>query len=137
MVADSHARGPARQLQARRLALRPALATSLALSILLWVVPVPLGFIPDHRIIFAIRLMPAAFTLRQFLRATQFFAGRANMTPTAYPRLANRFRSARIGSSLYLALMALLMSWSAIVGTPPEKRPASDSLLNASKRKAP
>jgi stage V sporulation protein B len=108
MVADSHARGDlARQLQVRRLALRLALATSLALSILLWVVlSVPLGFIPDHRIIFAIRLMPAAFTFAAISSVLRSFSqGRANMTPTALSQVGEQIFRVSLGlaAAFYLA----------------------------------
>ena len=100
MVADSYARGDfARQIQVRRLALGLALIAVLALSILLWIVfSFPLEFIPDRRIVPAIRLMPAAFSFAALSSVLRSFSqGRANMAPTALSQVAEQIFRVSIG----------------------------------------
>lgn len=93
MVADRHARGDLKgQLQVRALSLQFSFAAALlCAAILLAVLSLPLDFIPDRRVIGALRLMPAAFffaALSSILRS--YFQGQSNMAPTALSQVAEQ-----------------------------------------------
>ncbi|MEW5785501.1 MAG: polysaccharide biosynthesis protein [Bacillota bacterium] len=100
MVADRHARGDLPgQLQARQVALRMVTVAALAVSAALWIgLAFPLKFIPDGRILIAVRLMPAAVlfaALTSILRG--FFQGRSIMAPSAFSQVGEQLFRVLVG----------------------------------------
>lgn len=120
MVADRHARGDRRgQTEVRALSLKLVIAASLVCSVLLWsALILPLNFIPDQRIILAIRLMPAAIffaALSSILRS--FTQGQNRMAPTAISQVGEQVVRVSLGltAAFYLLPMGLEYALAGIV----------------------
>ncbi|HQD06646.1 MAG TPA: oligosaccharide flippase family protein, partial [Bacillota bacterium] len=93
MVADRHALGDLYgQEKVLKLSLRLVILAAIGVSLLLWtVLALPLHLFPDKRIIPALRLMPAAFSLAALSSILRSFQqGRSNMTPTAVSQVAEQ-----------------------------------------------
>lgn len=120
MTADRHARGDRRgQIEVRALSLKLVIAASLVCSVLLWLaLNLPLNFIPDPRIILAIRLMPAAIffaALSSILRG--FTQGQNRMAPTAISQVGEQVVRVSLGltAAFYLLPMGLEYALAGIV----------------------
>jgi stage V sporulation protein B len=118
MVADRYARRDlAGQLQVRTLAMRLAVCGVAAGSLLLWFgLSLPLSFIPDRRIVFALRLVPFAIAFAacsSVLRA--FFQGCGNMAPTALSQVAEQILRIAVGLAAAVLLLPLGLEY-ALVG---------------------
>ncbi len=120
MVADRHAEGNRRgQLQVRKLSLKLVIGSALVCSALLWAALIlPPGFIPDHRILFAIRLTPAAFffaALSSILRG--YTQGQNQMAPTAFSQVGEQVVRVSLGltAAYYLLPMGLEYALAGIV----------------------
>ncbi len=120
MVADRHARGDRRGcLQVRKLSLQLVVAASLSCSVLLWLaLALPLDFLPDQRILPAVRLMPAAFffaALSSILRG--YTQGQNYMAPTALSQVGEQVVRVSLGlaAAYYLLPLGLEYALSGIV----------------------
>jgi len=100
MVADRHALKdrPGQQL-VRSLSLKLVFVAALACTFLLWLaLSKPLGFIPDQRILLALRLMPAAFffaALSSILRG--YTQGQSKMASTALSQVGEQVVRVALG----------------------------------------
>lgn len=120
MVADRHAKGDRRgQIQVRALSLKLVITAALVCSVLLWsALILPLDFIPDRRIILAIRLMPAAIffaALSSILRG--FTQGQNHMAPTAISQVGEQVVRVSLGlaAAFYLLPLGLEYALAGIV----------------------
>jgi stage V sporulation protein B len=110
MVADRHAKGDRDcRLQIRALSMKLTLAATLAGTLLLWLfLTVPLGFIPDHRIILSLRLLPAAITLAALSSILRGYTqGQNNMTPTALSQIGEQIVRVSLGLAAAWYLLPL------------------------------
>ena len=120
MVADRHARGDrSGQLQVRKLSLKLVFASALSCSILVWIaLALPLNFVADHRILPAVRMMPAAIffaSLSSILRG--YTQGQNRMAPTALSQVGEQVVRVSLGlaAAYFLLPMGLEYALAGIV----------------------
>jgi len=110
MVADRPAKGDrVCRLQVRALSLKLTLAAAPAGTFLLWLVlSLPLGIIPDHRIMLSLRLLPAAFTLAALSSILRGYTqGQNNMKPTALSQIGEQIVRVSLGLAAAWYLLPL------------------------------
>ena len=110
MVADRPAKGDrVCRLQVRALSLKLTLAAAPAGTLLLWLVlSLPLGIIPDHRIMLSLRLLPAAFTLAALSSILRGYTqGQNNMKPTALSQIGEQIVRVSLGLAAAWYLLPL------------------------------
>jgi stage V sporulation protein B len=114
MVADRHALGDLYgQEKVLKLSLRLVILAAIGVSLLLWtVLALPLHLFPDKRIIPALRLMPAAFSLAALSSILRSFQqGRSNMTPTAVSQVAEQVIRVFLGLPAAFLLASRGLEW--------------------------
>ena len=117
MVAERYAVGDlAGQYRVQKLALKFTLTAALLVSILFWIVlSMAVEFIPDPRILPALRLMPAAFifvAISSILRS--FFQGRSEMSPLALSQVGEQLIRIAVGLAAAYWLLPLGLDYAVL-----------------------